>query len=333
MKVLSKAGIRGGWAVLALVVAIQSCTAESEGPQSGQQPSTTTRAPSTVMTSPPPAAPALENSFTTAQAASVVTTASSAPISSPSNTDGALDQAPAVSTETSLAAPTPSTAGPDEEQATARPSVMDRPPASYLEETIPPCTPIEGSEEEPCRSGFPLNSIGQGRGFHNTEVISVTLNSSGEIDIQDVSLVHADYFYESTELNPTISQIVRGESRVVSYPQLVIRGTTRPHTTRCEKYPWRIVEAKWLNYKCFVDVRVNEYIIGKGPPDLTIAVYGESIGVEPRENWELLPNEWLDDRFNYPALRTAEAFEGREMIILLTIPYISSVETLQIEGI
>ena len=66
---------------------------------------------------------------------------------------------------------------------------------------------------------------------------------------------------------------------------------------------------------------------------MTIAVYEESVGIQPRENWELLPNEWLDVKFNNPALRVAKAYKGREMIILLTIPYKSSVETLQIAGV
>ena len=290
MMLRSNPGLRGRWTVLVLtVVALQSCTAETEGPQPGQQPSTTVQAPSTVAASPPPAAPTLANSSTTVQA-------------------------------------------------TARPGPMDRPPVSYLEEVIPPCTPIEGSEEETCRYGSPLISIGQGQSgaqrSYNTEVISVSLNSSGEVDVELVGGVVGDTFYEINELNPTISQIVAGESRVVSYPQLVIRGTTRPHTTRCEKYPGSIVvDAKGLSYICFVDVRVNEYIIGRGPPDLTIAVYQESIRVEPRENWELLSNEWLDDKFLYPAIRTATVYEGREMIMLLTVPYLSSVETLRIEGI
>lgn len=209
---------------------------------------------------------------------------------------------------------------------------MDRPPVFYLVETIPPCTPIEGTEEETCRSGFPLDSVGQLAGGHNIDIISVFPIISGQmVDVKSVGLVHADYFYESSELNPTISQIVVGESGVVSYPHLVIRATTRPHTTRCEKYPRNM--GVWLNYICFVDVRVNEYIIGKGPPDLTIAVYEESVGIQPRENWKLLPNEWLDDQFGNPALRTATAYEGREMIILLTIPYRSSVETLQVAGV
>lgn len=328
----SRAGLRGGLAVLVLIaVALQSCTAETEGPQPEQQPSTTAQAPSTITTRGQGAA-ITTAAPTTAPPPSTITTASSALISSPGGTDDALDQAPDVGPEPSLAAPPPSAAEPDGDQAAAGADAMDRPPVSYLTATIPPCTPIEGTEEETCRSGFPLDSIGQSPGGYNIEVISVSPNSSGEIDVdKSVIEVHGDYFYERAELHPTISQIVVGESRVVAYPHLVIRATTRPHTTRCEKYPRRI--GVWLDYICFVDVRVNEYIIGKGPPNLTIAVYEESVGIQPRENWELLPNEWLDVKFNNPALRVAKAYKGREMIILLTIPYKSSVETLQIAGV
>lgn len=327
----SRAGLRGGLAVSVLIaVALQSCTAETEGPQPEQQPSTTARAPLTITTRGQGAA--ITTTSATAPPLSTITTASSALISSPGGTDDELDQAPAVGPEPSLAAPPPSSAGPDGDQTAEGSSAMDRPPVSYLTATIPPCTPIEGTEEETCRSGFPLISIGQSPGGYNIEVISVSPNSSGEIDVnKSVIEVHGDYFYERAELNPTISQIVMGESRVVAYPHLVIRATTRPHTTRCEKYPRRI--GVWLDYICFVDVRVNEYIIGKGPPNLTIAVYEESVGIQPRGSWELLSNEWLDVKFNNPALRVAKAYEGREMIILLTIPYTSSVETLQMAGV
>lgn len=354
MKVRSKAGLRGGWAVLALtVVALQACAAETEGPQPSTtaqitstvtttlppatpvlaNSSTTVRAPSTVAAPPPPATPTLANSSTTTRSPSTVTTVSSASVSSLGGTDDAPDQVLAVGPETSLAVPPPPDAGPDEAQAAARPSPMDRPPVSYLEEVIPPCTPIEGSEEETCRSGFSLDNIGQNIGGYYIEIMSVSSTSLGEIDVKLVGTVHGDFFYETAELNPTISQIVAGESRLVSYPHVVIRGTTRPHTTRCEKYPWRIPDTVWLDYLCFVDVRVNEYIIGRGPPDLTIAVYEEMTGIRPRKNWILLPNEWLDYTFNNPALRTAEAYEGREMIMLLDIPYKSSVETLQVAGV
>ena len=355
MKVRSKAGLRGGWAVLALmVVALQACTAETEEPQPATtaqvistvtittpppappalaNSSTTVRAPSTVAASAPPATSVPADSSTTARSPSMVTTTSSTLVGSPGGTDDVLDLAPAADSEPSLAAPPPSAAGPDWEQAAARSSPMDRPPVSYLEEVIPPCTPIEGSEEETCRYGFSLDSIGQDIGGYYIEIMSVFSTSLGEIDVKLVGTLHGDFFYETAELDPTISQIVAGESRLVSYPHIVIRGTTRPHTTRCEKYPWRIPDTVWLDYLCFVDVRVNEYILGKGPPDLTIAVYEETIGVRPRKNWVLLPNEWLDYTFNNPALRTAEAYEGREMIMLLNIPYKSSVETLQVAGV
>lgn len=36
-------------------------------------------------------------------------------------------------------------------------SEMERVPVSYLEETVPPCIPIDGSEPDPCPTGPPLS--------------------------------------------------------------------------------------------------------------------------------------------------------------------------------
>ena len=59
-------------------------------------------------------------------------------------------------------------------------------------------------------------------------------------------------------------------------PHIVVRVTVEPGTTRCEGYPTRDFAyfggsiSDITNYWCFADVRVNDYIVGAGPPALTV---------------------------------------------------------------
>ena len=68
---------------------------------------------------------------------------------------------------------------------------------------------------------------------------------------------------------------------------IVLRGTFLPNTVRCD-YDGRYVRFQpyinhygWLeinSVKCYVDVRVNEYILGSGPPILTVLRFQYAFG-------------------------------------------------------
>lgn len=110
-------------------------------------------------------------------------------------------------------------------------------------------------------------------------------------------------------------------------PHIAIRGTARTGTTRCEAYPLKVADyvgfsdlanllRTWGRYYCFVDVAVGEYLIGTGPPTLTVAMHRENIR-------PFYPDEWPNLRegfirvYSDPRARTAAAYEGREMVMLL----------------
>ena len=103
---------------------------------------------------------------------------------------------------------------------------------------IPPCTPVEGSDIDPCDP---------------TREARVP----GEVGDRPKSI--RSYLEES------------GRRRVV---HMVIRATYLPGTVRCVVY-----EARWWSLggemqpalACFVDVRVNQYIVGEGPARLALA--------------------------------------------------------------
>lgn len=115
---------------------------------------------------------------------------------------------------------------------------------SYLEEVIPPCTPISSDGPDPCPPGTPP---------------TVRIVGAARPPLSDPL--------------PTMTEILLVEPAYVSH--MAVRGTTIPDTTRCELYPIVVPQLPPLDglrfddlahYHCFVDIRVNEYYIGKGPP-------------------------------------------------------------------
>ena len=138
-------------------------------------------------------------------------------------------------------------------------SVMARRPLSYLEEIIPPCVPIEGSVQDPCPRITPPRVVAP---VGATTTLLRVLPSFTEVFLG----------YE-------VSSIV---------PHMVVRGTVLSDTFRCDIYPIvrfehdqentssYIIEER-VDYYCFMEVRINEYLEGNGPPNLTISFYHKLI--------------------------------------------------------
>jgi len=128
------------------------------------------------------------------------------------------------------------------------PTATPAPELPYLTEEIPPCTPVPGSSVNPCEP--------------NTAVFDPV-----------------EYPPDSDEPRSLDAAAFTDSSPYV--PHLVLRGTYLPGTVRCTSgdlvrppsYMSRD-DAAFLEdsraLKCYVDVRVNAYVIGEGPPILTI---------------------------------------------------------------
>ncbi len=128
------------------------------------------------------------------------------------------------------------------------------PGASYLAEEIPPCTPVTGSSVDPCEQGAE----------------GALIASSGGLIIFDVPL--------------GVKSIFNGAPTTPAYTtHVVLRGTYIPGTVRCTSgHPRRLAayvasfyvgnQAAGFFIYCFVDVRVNAYLLGSGPPTLTVIV-------------------------------------------------------------
>ena len=178
------------------------------------------------------------------------------------------------------------------------PETTNQHPISYLKDTIPPCAPIAGSEQDPCSPGMPGS------------VATVSVSTS------------APYWPLEEEL-PTIVDILLDNGNARGTVHLVVRGTVRPGTTRCELYPIRRPDFAGgeflrgnMHYFCFVDVRINEYIIGTGPSELAVILYGEVLDIN-QENLSGITEEWLLELLQDPQARIAYVYEGKELVMFL----------------
>ena len=186
---------------------------------------------------------------------------------------------------------------------------MERPAVSYLDKPIPPCQPGQ-LEQDPCVLE-PVPTI---------EAVSV--DGSGPM-------------WPSRNFIPSFTRILLGkEHNITIIPHIVVRGVARDGSTRCA--PYQVVRANYsgplpyffeglYHFHCFVEVDISEYIIGTGPPTLTVAMHREVLWDLDILDWEDIKEEtlqYLED----PESRTAAAYEGKEMILFLSTPATRIVE-------
>ena len=114
---------------------------------------------------------------------------------------------------------------------------------------IPPCTPVEGSDIDPCPAvGLQVSDEGP---YHS-------------IDRPDEPA--------------TVAQMLEGYGNLFWVPHMALRATFLPDTSRCavgdeRRYAdYLELPPNQPTYKCYIDVRANEYYIGSGPSTLTVWV-------------------------------------------------------------
>lgn len=194
------------------------------------------------------------------------------------------------------------------------PAAMERPQVSYLEEPIPPCTPIHPDGPDPCES----------------EPLPHTRDSGSS----------SSYIAMLPDVLPTISEMIN-ELPPLLTPHIAVRATGLPYTTRCDGlYPVKIANFEpedWglsnlLHYYCFTDFRINEYIIGDGPPILTIDIAAGAVSLADPDEVETVDEQWMKETFDLPDPERASKYEGKEYIILLGVYENFSIEVLSPQG-
>ena len=185
------------------------------------------------------------------------------------------------------------------------PTVTPTPTPEYLTEEIPPCAPVPGSLADPCEPGaLPLS--GGGLGYAGSEPRGLRYY----IEFGPVHVVH-----------------------------LVLRGAYLPGTVRCVndgvrfRYPPYAASTSLAGFthtawiKCYADVRVNAYVLGSGPPTLTVLMYDRHYVFDGTQEQMERMDEWRgsleralitggDDIRHYEDIPEG-GIEGREMIMFV----------------
>ncbi len=201
------------------------------------------------------------------------------------------------------------------------PAAMERQPVAYLEEVVPPCTPVVASGKDPCYQVVPavVESVSTPGGIRRW-------SAEGVPTFDGVLLGRA---VPGTGVHPA------------NVPHIAIRGAVQNGTTRCELYPYNRLSyrnplfTKGLRYYyCFADISVREYIIGEGPDELTVIMHREIVWISREQfaDWLNIKDKFVVDMLEDPQSRTSAVYEGKEMVLLLDIPLTIAVESWSRKG-
>ena len=186
---------------------------------------------------------------------------------------------------------------------------------TYLEEIIPPCLPTETNVSDPCNSFEPS-------------------------DVSVLSVMNEASVWPYKEGVPSFVDILLGQGVDALTPHIVIRGVAKPDTTRCDLYPLQLAnyrqtsmrrtkESSLHHYFCFLDISVKEYIVGVGPPMLTVAMHREVLLYV--DDWDT-EKDYILNYLEDPQTRTALAYEGKELVLFLSIPSTLAIEAWHVDG-
>lgn len=194
-----------------------------------------------------------------------------------------------------------------------RPAPTPTPEPKYLTEEMPPCEPVPGSAMDPCEI-LPSRTAGAHQVVGSEPLrLSIYLNGWGS----DVHVTH-----------------------------LVLRGTYLPGTVRCidhgmlyrrPPYDSEWGGSRWnsIAVYCYADVRVSAYVLGTGPPILTVLVY--YVDYWPEEEREYVEGlrsrleQWLLEGGESNRMTVPEGgFEGREEILFVGPTVDASAETWEV---
>ena len=187
---------------------------------------------------------------------------------------------------------------------------------SYLTEEIPPCTPVEGSSVDPCEP--------------NVKIETSMLGGVAESFNRPVT-------------PRTIREYLDGGA-ISFIPHVVVRGTYIPDSERCTSgTPDRVASyvdrgffQRSLLFLCYADIRVNGYILGSGPPRLTVLVRFDHyepgfFGQDPQSPFTVEEEgvEWyrsLSESILRGEFGSVVGIGGREVVLFIGPPHSHSIE-------
>ena len=188
------------------------------------------------------------------------------------------------------------------------------PALKYLEEEIPPCQPAPGSRLDPCdpdpmRFSF---SFGEPVGLADTDV-PTSLREMLDNDMTPAWVTHV---------------VLRG-----NYLPGTVRCTAgdpfRPPTYLYGEFGYETESPLDWSIKCYVDVRVNAYLVGSGPPTFTALVLRLSEGGDIDSEYT---QEFIEEVKGTYELSVSAVFPGREHVMFIGPPVDLSSEAWRILG-
>ncbi len=207
-------------------------------------------------------------------------------------------------------------------------------PPVYLEEVIPPCVPLTQTDVDPCASG-PIEPFPAAKKPAD-EDSSVAATPMPILEVPSVEDIMLGKFSSRSQMEPILIR------------HIVIRGTVQVGTTRCHDYYLKLPNYRvkrsnegLIRVHCFSDVRVNEYLVGSGPPVLPVSLYVNVTSFSDREGYsdreETIASYggddvWIANLFGDPAGRVAQAYEGKEVVLFLRLPFAITLEALDANG-
>ena len=130
---------------------------------------------------------------------------------------------------------------------------------------------------------------------------------------------------------------------------VVIRGTVLVDTARCNDYYLKLANYRTnksneglIRVHCFSDVRVNEYLVGTGPPVLTVGLWVGVVTVSDLEGYadreetkELYGGEdvWIANLFGDPAAWVEQTYGGQELVLFLSLPFAVTLEAFVVNNL
>ena len=170
----------------------------------------------------------------------------------------------------------------------------EEPTLSYLENDIPPCVQIDQSTKDPCAQ----------REVPRVETGGVS------VYLEEIP-AYWELYYSGRQDIPMFQ------------PHLVIRATFLPDTVRCALYEIRVPDFAASEVPpgghfvyCFIDVQVNNYLIGSGPAKLSI------IGDFAQNGGPDADQGLIDSMRSY----LVNGYEGVESVLFLVPSYTTAVE-------
>ena len=197
----------------------------------------------------------------------------------------------------------------------------------YLQQDIPPCTPVENSTREPCGPTIPLVDAGSTSRF-----------------LPDTPTGLREFLGERLEyMRHGVVVPVPSEPYVNRFAgYIVVRATYLPGTVRCKgnkdlrtvgETTEQVYHAGSIPHiQCFADIRVNSYILGTGPPIMTVMALSSLVGARDKTpaQQEAIESAW-EQRLEHGDERVA-GIVGREAVLFIGPAFDYTVEVWQVFG-